>query len=106
VLADHGKTGVVQTMMPSRLTGQSRGADPLTLLPAFSGPARGRLQVSLQGSLKDNPAPLACWECGKALVGKRRRFCSNECARAFPLDHLYGHVEGLALPMTAAADKP
>jgi hypothetical protein len=35
--------------MPSKLFGQARGANPLMLLPAFSGPARGRLPVPLQG---------------------------------------------------------
>jgi CRISPR-associated endonuclease Cas1 len=103
VLADNRKIGGAQTV-PSNLLGQSPRANPLTL-PAFSGSAHCRLPVPLQGVLKDSPVPLACWECGKALVGKRRRFCSNECARAFPLDHQCGRVEGLALPMTAAADK-
>jgi CRISPR-associated endonuclease Cas1 len=103
VLAGNRKINAVQTM-PSKLLGHSRGAGPLTPLPAFSGPPRGRMPMPLQGTLKDKPVPLACWECGKALVGKRRRFCSNECARAFPLDHLSGRVEGPALPMTAAAD--
>jgi hypothetical protein len=88
VLADNRKIGVVQTMS-SKLSGENLRANPLTLLPAFRGPARGRVPVPLQGTLQDNPVPLACWECGKALVGKRRRFCSNECARAFPVDQVY-----------------
>jgi hypothetical protein len=86
VVADNRKAPVAQTM-PSKLFGQGREANPLTPLPAFSGPARGRLPMPLQGALQDNPVPLVCWECGKALVGKRHRFCSNECARAFPTEN-------------------
>jgi hypothetical protein len=80
VLVDHRS---VSQKIPPKLLGQSRKLDPLIpLLPAFGGPRRGRLPMSLGGALKDNPVPLACWECGKALVGRRNRFCSNECARA------------------------
>jgi CRISPR-associated endonuclease Cas1 len=100
VLAGNRKINVVQTML-SKLLRQS--ADPLTLLPAFTGPPRGRMPLPLQGTLKDNPVPLACWECGKALVGKRRRFCSNECARAFPIDQL-SSAPRQALPMAATSD--
>jgi hypothetical protein len=96
VLAENRKVRVTQ-MTPSMLLAQDRGANPLTLLPAFSGPTRSRLPMPLQGALKDNPVPLACWECGKALVGKRRRFCSNGCARAYPTDQLgAGRRPGLA----------
>jgi hypothetical protein len=85
VLADNRKASGAQTM-PPKLFGQGVATNPIMLLPAFSGPARGRLPIQLQGALQANPVPLVCWECGKALVGKRRRFCSNECARAFPVD--------------------
>jgi CRISPR-associated endonuclease Cas1 len=91
VLADNRKVGVAQRM-PSKLLGQSPTANLLTRLPAFSGPARGRLPMPIQGGLSDNPVPLACWECGKGLAGKRRRFCSNECARAFPVDQVAAPV--------------
>jgi hypothetical protein len=87
VLADNRKIGMAQTM-PSKLLGEGLRADPLALLPAFSGPVSGRLSMPLQGSLNDNPVPLACWGCRKALVGKRRRFCSNECARTYPVDQV------------------
>jgi CRISPR-associated protein Cas1 len=85
VLADSRKNGMAHGM-PSKLVGASSRANPLTLLPGFIGPSRGRLPIPLQGVLQDNPVPLACRECGRALVGKRRRFCSNECARAYPVD--------------------
>jgi CRISPR-associated endonuclease Cas1 len=77
---------------PAKLVEQVREFDPLAGLPALSSPARGRPPILLQGGLKDNPFPLACWECGKALVGKRLRFCSKVCARAFPVDRLSGQA--------------
>jgi CRISPR-associated endonuclease Cas1 len=99
---DDRKISVPQ-MIPPKLSEQGRRFDPLTPLPAFSGPPRGRLKMRLQGALKDDPTPLACWECGKALVTRRIRFCSNDCARAFPVDQLYGRAD-LALPMAATSD--
>jgi hypothetical protein len=87
VLAGNRKINVVQTMS-SKLLGQGREPNPLTPLPAFSGPPHGRMPLPMQGTLKDNPVPLACWECGKVLAGKRRRLCSNECARTFPVDQV------------------
>jgi CRISPR-associated endonuclease Cas1 len=87
VLTDDREIRVPQTI-PSKLLDQGRRFDPLTPLQAFSGPPRGRLPKSLQGVLRDNPVPLMCWECGKALVDRKFRFCSNECAKAFPVDHL------------------
>jgi CRISPR-associated endonuclease Cas1 len=98
-LTQDRKIRVPQTV-PPRLLDQGRRFDQLPPLPAFSGPRRERLKMPLQGALKDSPVPLTCWECGKALVGRRIRFCSNECARAFPVDQLYGRA-GLTLPMTA-----
>jgi CRISPR-associated endonuclease Cas1 len=98
VLAANRKVPVAQTM-PSKLFGQGREANPLTLLPAFCGPARGRLPMPLQGTLQHIPVSLMCWECGKALVGKRRRFCSNECARAFPVEQV-GAGAGFLFTMT------
>jgi CRISPR-associated endonuclease Cas1 len=80
----------VPLAIPPKLLDQGTRFEPLTLLPAFSGSPSGRLKMPLQGALRDNPVPLMCWECGKALIGRRIRFCSNECARAFPVDQLYG----------------
>jgi CRISPR-associated endonuclease Cas1 len=82
MLTDDRKTIMQQPLPPKQL---ERGwkLDPVPPLPAFSGPARGRRPTPLQGALKDNPGPLACWECGKALVGKRHMFCSHECAKVF-----------------------
>jgi hypothetical protein len=51
------------------------------------------MPTPLRGALKDNPVPSMCWECGKALAGRQRKFCSNECGRAFPLDQLTAPVE-------------
>jgi hypothetical protein len=85
----HGRTIRVPQTVPPRLLDQGRRFDQLAPLPAFSGPPRERSKVQLQGALKDSPVPLTCWECGKALVGRRIRFCSIHCAKAFPADQLY-----------------
>jgi hypothetical protein len=92
VIADDHKIPMAQRI-PSKLLERSPKFDPLPALPAFSGPPRGHLPVALQGALKNNTVPLVCWECGKALVGKRRRFCSNDCAKAFPLDQVGAGAE-------------
>jgi hypothetical protein len=99
-LTDDRKISMRQ-MVPPKLSEQGRRFDPLTPLPAFSGPRRGRLTMRLQGALKDNPIPMACWECGKALASRRIRFCSNDCARASPVYQLYCRAD-LALPMQPA----
>jgi CRISPR-associated endonuclease Cas1 len=95
-LMDDRKISLAQMISP-KLSARGRKFDPLTPLAAFSGPPRGRLKMRLRGALKDNPVPLACWECGKAMVSRRIRFCSNGCARAFPVDQLYSRAD-LALP--------
>lgn len=100
VLTDDRKI-VVQQRIPSKQLERKQRLDPLTQLPAFRGPARGRRPMPLQGGLKDSPAPLGCWECGKAIPGKQIRFCSKECARAFPVDELCRRAGGLAAPMLA-----
>ncbi len=102
MLTDDRRIFVQQPIPPKQLE-QVPMLNTLTPLPAFSGPARVRRPIPLQGGLKDNPVPLACWECGKALVGKRLSFCSNECARTFPVDQLYWQ-QGVAFPMTAMGD--
>jgi hypothetical protein len=54
VLADNRKTDVVQKN-PSKLLGHSRGIKPLTVLPAFSGPVRGRLPGAAARSTQAQP---------------------------------------------------
>ena len=80
----HGRTIRVPQTIPPKLLDQGRRFDQLPPLPAFSGPPRDRLKMPLQGAVKDDPVPLTCWECGKALVGRRIRFCSIDCARVLP----------------------
>jgi hypothetical protein len=46
--------------------------------------------------VKHDPVPRLCWECGKATVGGRRRFCSNNCAANFAID---GHAAALEDPL-------
>jgi hypothetical protein len=70
VLMDDRKT-LVQQAIPLKQSEQQRGFTPL---PAFSGPARGRWPIPLQRGRRHEPVPPTCWECGKALVGRRRAF--------------------------------
>jgi hypothetical protein len=69
-------------MVPPKPSEQERRLEPL-VLPALSGPARRPWPVPLQRGLKDDPVPLTCSECGKALAGRQRGFCSNDCNAAF-----------------------
>jgi hypothetical protein len=91
-LANHLSTPGSQTVRSMR-SEQSWKLDTLTSAPPISRPARGRWPIPLQAALKDNPVPVTCWECGKALAGKRLMFCSKVCARAFPEDRLCGMVK-------------
>jgi CRISP-associated protein Cas1 len=94
-----GRNIRIPQSIPPRLSDQGKRFGQLAPLPTFSGPSRERLKMPLQG---DSPVPLTCWECGKALVGRRIRFCSIDCAKAFPVDQLYGRAD-LALPLTATS---
>lgn len=100
VLTDDPKITVQLTL--DKPLGEGGKIDQLTSLPIFITLARGRRPTPLQGALKDSPVALGCWECGRALVGKRHMFCSNECAKTFPVDHLYHRAEKLALPVSNA----
>jgi hypothetical protein len=100
VLGDHGQTPGSRTAR-SKLSAQNWKFDPLTSVPPIMGPAHGRWPIPLRGALKDNPVPMVCWECGKGLADKRHRFCSKVCAKAFPVDQLYGGAEGPAVALTA-----
>jgi CRISPR-associated endonuclease Cas1 len=102
VLADFGRSPISPTIRLKQAEERWK-FDPLASVSPISRPSRGRWPIPLQHALKDNPVPMVCWECGKALAGKRHMFCSKACARAFPIDHLYGRA-GLALPMTATGD--
>jgi hypothetical protein len=99
VLGDHGQSPGSRTVR-SKQSEQSGKFDPLTSVPPIISPANGRWPIPLQGALKDNPVPMVCWECGKGLGDKRHIFCSNECAKAFPVDQLCCGAD-LALPKTA-----
>lgn len=66
-------------------------------LPNFITAAHGR-RVSAPSVLKqragvrDDPVPLACWECGQALSPDRRAFCSDDC------EHEYRRAMGKRRP--------
>ncbi len=65
---------------------RKRGARQLAPLPRLLPVPTGRDLSSLpalRGGLRDNPVPQACFECGRALTRKQRRFCSTACTAAF-----------------------
>ena len=51
------------------------------------GPGRSYRPMPLRGRRRDDPVPLMCWECGKALARRQRRFCSSDCVTAFSAAH-------------------
>jgi hypothetical protein len=57
-------------------------------LPAFFAPSR----VHRAASLKDEPIPRTCHECGKALPLRRRKFCSEECATSYYSDTRFSTI--------------
>jgi hypothetical protein len=76
----------VQQTIPPKPLEQGRKLDPLTPpSPTLIGPAGGYRPMPLRGRRRDDPVPMMCWECGKALVGRKIRFCSHECTTAFSL---------------------
>jgi CRISPR-associated endonuclease Cas1 len=76
---------VPQTNPPALLQ-QGRPVPPLAVpLPAFLAPGRGHRPLSLRGGLQEDPVPRACFECGRALATRQRKFCSTDCATAFSL---------------------
>jgi hypothetical protein len=55
-------------------------------LPSFFAPRRSRHGVrAAKGAVRDNPVPRVCFECGRALSVKQRKFCSLDCGAAFSL---------------------
>jgi hypothetical protein len=75
-LVDNRKSGVA-AMPPSQLSEQGGSFDSLKLPLGLDSPDRRPMQM--RGALKEIPVPSMCWECGKALVGRQRRFCSKQC---------------------------
>jgi hypothetical protein len=78
--------GMVHTphMIPPKPLEQEGKLDPPTPpLRAYIGPGCGYRQMRREGGFSDDPVPLMCWECGKALSGRTRRFCSSDCVKAF-----------------------
>jgi hypothetical protein len=74
---------------------QCLGLPPTCVNPTDAAKAlQSSINFSDRRALRNNPVPLTCWECGKALVGGRIVFCSIDCAKAFPADQLYGRAEG------------
>jgi hypothetical protein len=107
VTVDDCMIHVPQTIPPKPLE-QGRKLDPLTPpLRSFIGPGCGHRQTRREGGFRDDPVPLMCWECGKALASGKIRFCSHECATAFSLAiHQTidaGQPEGSKLPTHIAA---
>ena len=70
----------------SRQSHSNNGGSSIRSTPplrAFIGPGCGYRQMRREGGFRDDPVPLMCWECGKALAGRKIRFCSQECATTF-----------------------
>jgi hypothetical protein len=87
VTVDDCMIQVPQTIPPKPLE-QGRKLDPLTpAVQTLIGPGRGYWPMPLRGRRRDDPVPLMCWECGKALVGRRLRFCSSDRVTAFSAAH-------------------
>jgi hypothetical protein len=58
------------------------------LLPTFITAAGGRRMsapsvMKQRAGVRDDPVPTTCWECGRALSGERRAFCSDDCADSY-----------------------
>jgi hypothetical protein len=106
--AKDGRIQAPHTIPPKPLE-QGRKLDPLTPpLRAFIGPGCGYRQTRREGGFRDDPVPMMCWECGKALVGRRLRFCSSDCVTAFSAAQIkYPPARPTALecePLEAARD--
>jgi hypothetical protein len=55
--------------------------------------ARRRAARWALGNALQQPIPITCMECGKALPNKRRKFCSDQCAKSYHGGELvYGRV--------------
>jgi hypothetical protein len=103
-----GRIHAPHTIPPKPLE-QGRKLDPPTApLRAFIGPGCGYRQMRREGGFRDDPVPLMCWECGKALTGRKIRFCSLECATTFSLAIHHskdvGQPEGSKPPTRIAAE--
>ena len=56
---------------------------PMPPLPDFFGPVRGRQGQVRRMLPRLTGAPRSCWECGRALGPKQRKFCGSDCSIGF-----------------------
>jgi hypothetical protein len=81
--AEDGRIHAPHTSPPKPLD-HGRKLDPLTPpLRSFIAPGGGYRQTRGAGRVYGRSGSLMCWECGKALAGRKVRFCSHECATEF-----------------------
>jgi hypothetical protein len=81
--AKDGRIHAPHTIPPKPLDHGPKRDPPTPPLRSFVGPGCGYRQMRREGGFRDDPVPMMCWECGKALNGRKIRFCSQECATAF-----------------------
>jgi CRISPR-associated protein Cas1 len=100
VLATDG--GMARALYQLRL---ERPLPPLRpLLPTFAAPSRGR-PVPLQAGLRESPVPRTCSECGKILISRRRKFCSESCAVVYHLASTTESSAALSPTVSAKSEK-
>jgi hypothetical protein len=108
--AEDGRIHAPQTIPPKPFEQGQRLDPPTGPLRVFIAPGGGYRQMRGRGGFTDDPVPLMCWECGKALTGRKIRFCSHECATSFSLaihhSNDAGQPEGSKLPTRIDAKGP
>jgi hypothetical protein len=72
--AEDGRIHAPHTIPPKPLEQRQRLDPPTGPLRAFIAPGGGYRQMRGRGGFTDDPVPLMCWECGKALAGRKVRF--------------------------------
>ncbi len=104
VLADGDRVIPMPPHVPARLIEEDRLLAPLAPpLPGFLAPSRGYQPSLLQSGLKESPVPRMCHECGRALAGGQRKFCSPECSMAFHMATAHEALSAAGLAALAAA---
>jgi hypothetical protein len=77
------RTSFARRAIASQPQARDWRCDPLAPPSAFIAPTDGRSPTQSRRDPKHDPVPRMCWECGKATVSRRRKFCSNDCAAEF-----------------------
>jgi len=90
-----GAASIRATLAPAAVTHLSVEPEPKPLIPRLMPPLSAFIAVTggrrlsapavlrQRAGVRDDPVPLACWECGRALAAGRRAFCSDACQRDY-----------------------